>query len=103
MEARLRVGASAAHRTCRASLARGNAVFLHAFWWKERDTDCRRAVLVFVGTADEKSPRSCRTSTIECAQLIALWWEPVAMAVYVPGCKHDIFVSYAHVDDEPAE
>jgi hypothetical protein len=25
------------------------------------------------------------------------------MAVYVPDFKHDIFVSYAHVDDEPAE
>lgn len=23
------------------------------------------------------------------------------MPVYVPNCKHDIFVSYAHVDDEP--
>src|SRR6266567_5771309 len=37
--------ACAAHRKCRASLARGNALFLHAIWWKELGTDFRRAVL----------------------------------------------------------
>src|SRR5262245_1470330 len=39
------LGTSAAHRKCLASLARGNALFLHALWWKALDTDFRRAVL----------------------------------------------------------
>ena len=38
--------ARAAHRTYRASLARGNALFFHTIRWKELDTYCRRVVLV---------------------------------------------------------
>ena len=36
---------STAYRKCRASLARGNALFLHAMRWQERDIYFRRAVL----------------------------------------------------------
>ncbi len=43
--------ASAAHRKYRASLARGNAWFLHAIWWQELDTDFRRAALALSFTS----------------------------------------------------
>src|SRR5438309_11905467 len=75
-----RTYSSAAHRKCRASLARGNALFLHAFWWKELGTDFRRAVLgndhkqhTWVWAVAQPQPCSC-AATKTCPGLLLNRW-----------------------------